>query len=223
MKSNETWLTRHITLHNHADAAAERENSLSHGLGVLGAVVFLFLVATGRENFLHGRTWVGMLVYAATLILLYASSTLYHSVPKSDAKRLFRVFDHANIYLLIAGTYTPILAFIGTTVAIRLILFVWAIAIAGIVFSLLFWERLKPLHVMFYLGMGWMIVFFWDKIVPYLPAGLLWWILAAGIFYTLGVIFYAVKQIPHNHMIWHIFCVFASAIFCIGFMIHLTS
>lgn len=222
MKSKETWLSRHITLHDQADAAAERENSWSHGFGVLASIVFFILVSTGKEDFLHSRTWIGMLVYAATLLLLYVSSTLYHSVPKGDAKRLFRVFDHANIYLLIAGTYTPIFTYIGTDVALRLIYFVWSIAILGIVFSLLFWGRLKALHLMFYLGMGWMIVFFWNDIVPFIPQGLLWWILAAGLSYTVGVVFYAVKQIPHNHMVWHLFCVVASAIFCIGFLIHLT-
>lgn len=223
MNTKQSWLSRHITLHDDADVASERENALTHAVGTAAALVFLIWVCVEKDTFAHIRTWRGMLVYGVTLVLLYLSSTLYHHVPKGDLKRLFRVFDHANIYLLIAGTYTPILASIGSPSATRLSVFTWGVALCGIIFSVLFWGKLKALHILFYLGMGWMIVFFWNDIVPFIPSGLLGWILAAGLTYTIGVFFYAMKRIPHNHMIWHIFCVVASSLFCIGFFLHLTS
>ncbi|MFA7018948.1 MAG: hemolysin III family protein, partial [Sphaerochaetaceae bacterium] len=183
--------------------------------------LFTGIVLFRKNSYIHTRTWVGMLIYAGTLLLLYTSSTLYHHVPKSDAKRIFRLLDHANIYLLIAGTYSPILLFIGNPGSIRVLYIVWSVALVGILFSLIFWGKLKILHVLFYLAMGWMMVLFWSDIVPYIPSGLLFWILAAGLTYTIGVIFYAKKDVPHNHMIWHLLCIVASALFCIGFLIHL--
>ena len=222
MKTETTWLSRHITLHDYADARDERENAITHAVGVIAGIIFLILVIVERKRFLQGNVYLGMIIYAATLLLLYSSSTIYHHVPKGDMKRLFRVLDHANIYLLIAGTYTPILTYIGTPTAMRLLVITWGVALVGILFSLLFWERLKVLHILFYLGMGWMILFFWDEIVPVIPAQLLWWIIAAGLTYSIGVIFYSMKKLAHNHMIWHLFCVVASALFCIGFMLHLS-
>ena len=221
MKNEQSWISRHITLHDHADAKAERENALTHALGIVGALLFTGIVLFRKNSYIHTRTWVGMLIYAGTLLLLYTSSTLYHHVPKSDAKRIFRLLDHANIYLLIAGTYSPILLFIGNPGSIRVLYIVWTVALLGILFSLIFWGKLKILHVLFYLAMGWMMFLFWNDIVPYIPSGLLPWILAAGLTYTIGVIFYAKKDMPHNHMIWHLFCIVASALFCIGFLIYL--
>ncbi len=222
MKQNESWLSRHITLHNHASVQDEKENFVSHLIGAIASILFLLAVLVRRDIFVSPSTWIGMIVYGITLTLLYCSSSLYHITPKGDLKRIFRVLDHTNIYFLIAGTYTPILLYIGSSVAVRITVIVWTIAAVGIVFTLLFWGKFRLLHILFYLGMGWFIVFFWDDIVPYIPGGLLRWIIGAGITYTTGVIFYANKRLNHNHMIWHIFCVIASALFCIGFLIHLT-
>lgn len=221
MKKEQSWISRHITLHDHADEKAERENMITHAIGIVLAIIFSFIVIFKKSAYVYTRTWVGMLIYAATLILLYTSSTLYHHVPKGDLKRIFRLLDHANIYLLIAGTYSPILLFIGNEAAIRVLYIVWGVALLGILFSLIFWGKLKILHVLFYLAMGWMIVFFWKDIVPFIPTNLLFWIIAAGLTYTVGVIFYSKKHLPHSHMIWHLFCVVASSLFCIGFLLHL--
>jgi hemolysin III len=221
MDTTRSWLARHITLHDHADAAAERENAASHLLGVAGSLIFALVVLIGKDRYDTTATFAGMLVYASTLLLLYASSTLYHHLSRSDAKRFFRLLDHANIYVLIAGTYTPILLSIGTGASSLLTALVWFVALGGILFSVIFWGRLKVLHVTLYLAMGWMIVFFWDAVVPNIPAALTGYIIAAGITYSIGVIFYALKSVRHSHMVWHLFCVAASAIFCIGFLRHL--
>ncbi len=221
MDTSRSWLSRHITLHDGFDASAEKENSVTHLAGTLCALLFLIIVLVRWNTFASPLLAIGMLVQGATLILLYFSSTLYHHLPPSDAKRLFRLLDHANIYLLIAGTYTPILLYIGSPTALFLLVSVWLVALAGILFSLLFWGRLKPLHIVFYLAMGWMIIFFWDAVTPHLSRSLIGYIIAGGLTYSIGVLFYALKRVPHNHMIWHLFCVAASAIFCIGFLRHL--
>lgn len=221
MEGKETWLSRHITLHDQCDPKEERENSITHAIGSALSLAFLMFVLFSRSSFERRETWIGMVVYGCMLALLYMSSTLYHFLPKGDAKRVFRVLDHANIYLLIAGTYTPILLSIGSADASRLLVFIWSVGLVGIAFSIVFWDRLKALHVVLYLVMGWIIIFFWNDIVPFLPAGLTGWILAAGVTYSSGVVFYALKRMPHHHMVWHIFCVAASALFCIGFLLHL--
>jgi hemolysin III len=222
MKHGQSWLERHITLQSATNVESERENSISHLVGTIASLVFLAIVVGTKQEYAHRSTWIGMIVYAVTLLLLYLSSTLYHRAPIGDAKRVLRLLDHANIYLLIAGTYTPILAFIATPTSFLLLYVVWAVALIGILFSLLFWGKLKALHLIFYLGMGWMIVFFWNDIVPHLPAGLTGWILAAGVTYSVGVAFYVAKRMPHGHMVWHLFCVGASSLFCLGFLLHLT-
>lgn len=222
METSSSWIARHITLHDHADPIAERENAASHLVGAVGALCFFLITIARRDLFASAKTYEGMLVYGGTLMLLYLSSTMYHWLPRGDAKRIFRLLDHANIYLLIAGTYTPILLYVGSGSAVLLAILVWLVAIGGIAFSVVFWGRLKPLHVGLYLIMGWMIVFFWDAIIPHIPSALTGYIIAAGITYSVGVIFYAMKSKVHTHMVWHLFCIAASAIFCIGFMIHFT-
>lgn len=216
-----TWLEKHITLHTYDDENAERENAITHfigaGLAVLASIMILFKLPSLHSTSLK----IGMVIYGCSMILLYGASGLYHHLQPSDGKRFCRILDHSNIYFLIAGTYTPILLYIGSPQTIMITWIIWAIAIVGIVFTLVFWGRLKPMHVVFYLAMGWMLVFFWNDIVPFLPHGLMPWVLAGGITYTLGVIFYAIKQIPHYHAIWHIFCVGGSAFFFIGFWMYL--
>lgn len=221
METTRSWLERHITLHDHADKRDEQENAASHLLGVFGALVFTITVILRRQGLANRTTFIGMFIYAATLLLLYSSSTLYHHLPRSDAKRFFRLLDHANIYLLIAGTYTPILFHVGSRTSFWIAALVWAIALGGILFSVAFWGRLKALHVVLYLAMGWMIVFFWDAVIPFIPSSLTWYIIGAGLTYTIGVVFYAMRKLAHSHMIWHLFCIAASTIFCVGFLIHL--
>jgi hemolysin III len=221
MNTTSSWLSRHITLHSYADEKSERENTVTHLVGFIAALFFFFFILFAKQRFPDQATFIGMLIYSITLMLLYGSSSAYHATTPGDAKRLFRVFDHSNIYFLIAGTYTPILLYIGTPITRLITIFIWAVAIFGIGFTLLFWGKLRALHVAFYLVMGWMIVFFWKDIVPFIPSGLVYWIFSAGITYTVGVIFYSLRRMRHSHMIWHLFCVAASAQFCIGFLLYL--
>jgi len=225
MKNREvpsTWLERNIDLHEHNDPIAEKENSVTHAIGAVLSLLWIVAVLIMKDSFAQPATALGMLIYGFSLGILYSSSAIYHALPRNDLKRIFRFLDHANIYILIAGTYTPILLFIGSQRTQFVLIIVWIVALAGIVFSLVFWNRLRALHVILYLAMGWMIVLFWNDIVPFLPKGLLPWVIAAGITYSAGVAFYASKKLPHHHAIWHIFCITASTLFCTGFLLYLT-
>jgi hemolysin III len=149
---------------------------------------------------------VSFSIYGATLVILYISSTLYHSFRSPRVKHIFRIFDHAAIYLLIAGTYTPFLL-----ITIRgpwgwsLFGVAWGIAILGVVQASLALDKLKIFSLIAYLALGWLIVIVFKPLVANLPLGGLAWLIGGGLFYTVGVIFYVGKRIPFNHAVWHLF------------------
>ncbi|HZJ87822.1 MAG TPA: hemolysin III family protein [Sphaerochaeta sp.] len=211
------WLDRHITLHTHDDPQAELMNSLTHAFGAILAAIALVVVLFSLPAIPTLALRTGFIVWALSMLLLYSVSAAYHAIPHGTTKRLFRLFDHSSIYILIAGTYTPLLLYIATTKAIGILALVWAIAAVGILLTVLFWQRFKILHVACYVVMGWLILFFAKDIFPLLPAGLLGWVIAAGVTYTSGLIFYGNKRIPHYHAIWHLFCIGGSALFFIGY------
>ncbi|NMA22785.1 MAG: DNA-binding protein [Spirochaetales bacterium] len=211
------WLENHITLHNHDDRRDEWLNSATHVVGTALSVAALIAVVLKFPQIPSRSLRAGLVIWAATMILLYGASALYHALPHSNAKRLCRVLDHSNIYFLIAGTYTPLMLYIDTRVSLLVLALIWVIAVLGVIFTLIFWGRFGALHVGLYILMGWMIVFFARHIFPHLPAGLLGWVIAAGVTYTAGVIFYANKKIPHYHAIWHLFCIGGSALFFLGY------
>ena len=212
------WLENHITLHSYDDPKAEYENAVTHVVGVGLAILALLMILSKLGQMQSTSLQIGMIIWGLTMILLYGASALYHALPHSNAKRICRILDHSNIYFLIAGTYTPLLLYVGSTQAMNILILVWGIALAGIVFTLVFWNRLKALHVALYLLMGWLIIFFYNDVIPFLPASLLAWVIAAGLTYSLGVLFYANKRIPHYHAIWHLFCIGGSALFFFGYM-----
>jgi len=190
----------------------ELVNGLTHGTGALlsaaGLGVLVVLAC------LHGTALhiVSCSIYGATLVLLYTASTLYHSVRSPRLKHVFRIVDRSCIYLLIAGTYTPF-----TLVTLRggwgwtLFSLIWVLAAAGIVFQLLFAQRFKILSAVGYLLMGWLAIFAVKPLLDALPAGGFSWLLAGGIVYTLGALFYLFKRLPYNHAIWHFFVLGGSA------------
>lgn len=211
------WLERHITLHNYDNAFDEKLNSLTHVIGSILSLGALIAIIARFEDIKRPALQVGLVIWALTMVLLYSASALYHALPHSNAKRIFRVLDHSNIYFLIAGTYTPLMLYIGTPTALLVVALVWTFALAGIVFTLIFWGRYGAIHVGLYILMGWLIVIFARQIFPHLPGGLLGWVVSAGVTYTAGVIFYANKKIPHYHAIWHLFCIAGSALFFFGY------
>lgn len=192
-------------------AGEELANSLTHGIGAAFGAAALALLAVFSA--LNGNAWhiVSCSIYGTTLILLYTASTLYHAIPFPRAKRVLKIVDHASIFLLIAGTYTPFLL-----VTLRgpwgwwLFGAVWAIAAAGIVMKLFWTGRFRYLSTGLYLAMGWIVMIALKPLVCSLPRGGLVLLGAGGLLYTLGTIFYLRKTMPFGHAIWHGFVLAAS-------------
>jgi len=184
----------------------EIANSVTHGVGALlsliGTAILLYRAARNGTT-LHV---VSFAVYGSCLFLLHLSSTLYHALRPPRAKRVFRVFDHCSIYLLIAGTYTPFLLLsLWGRWGLTLLIAIWTLAIAGIVFKSLFIGRLQKASVLLYVLMGWMIVVAAREAWARVPHAAIGFVAAGGLFYTLGVAFYAWKSLPYNHAVWHLF------------------
>ena len=189
----------------------EKINIASHAIGFLLSIVALFLLV--RHALFNGGVLhiVSFSIYGVSLIVLYASSTFYHSAKKPKLRNKLRVFDHASIYILIAGTYTPY-ALITLNGELGWILFglSWGIASIGVVLKLFFTGKYKLISTLMYIFMGWMIVFFIDPLIDALSSDGLIWLVVGGISYTVGAIIYSIKKIQFNHAIFHIFVLVGS-------------
>ncbi|RME87306.1 MAG: hypothetical protein D6770_09645 [Anaerolineae bacterium] len=187
--------------------AEEIAHSITHGVGAALSLVGLILLIVRASQRGDIVQVVSFSIYGTTLVLLYLASTLYHAFRRPRLKRLFKIFDHAAIYLLIAGTYTPFLlvGLRGEALGWTLLALIWGIAVLGVSLKALFIERLQVFSVILYVLMGWLsVVFLKDLVVNISPAGVLW-LAAGGVLYTVGVIFYALQKIPYMHVVWHIF------------------
>lgn len=189
----------------------EIAHSVSHGigalLGVVGLVVMLWLA------FEYGDVWhvVSVSIYGASMILLYSASTLYHAITNPRAKRFFQLMDHAAIFLLIAGTYTPfLLVNLRGPWGWTLFIIIWSIALGGVLLEILKKERVKWLSLTLYLGLGWMALVAMKPMLELVNTTGLLLLLAGGLLYSLGVIFYVRKQMVYHHAIWHVFVLAAS-------------
>lgn len=184
----------------------EIASSITHGIGValaVAALVILVMLAS-----IQGNPWkiVSFSIYGASMIILYIASTFYHAFQKPKVKNVFKIFDHASIYILIAGTYTPF-----TLVTIRggwgwsIFGIIWGLAITGIVFKSFFIQRLKLISTLLYVLMGWFIVIAMKEVIANLDTMGLIWLIIGGVSYTGGVFFYLNDKIKFNHAIWHLF------------------
>ena len=190
----------------------EIANATSHGVGFLAALAATpVLVVTAARHGPASRV-VGASVFAATLILLYASSTLYHALARNRAKRVFRILDHGAIYLLIAGTYTPFtLGVLRGAMGWTLFGLVWALGLAGVTLTSVGGVRHPRISTAVYLGMGWLIVVAIRPLWLHVPLAGLLWLAAGGLAYTAGVAFYAAGRLPYAHFVWHLFVLAGSA------------
>lgn len=184
----------------------EIANSVTHGVAALASVAALpiLLVVT----IARGDPWqiVGGAVFGATLILLYTASTLYHALTHSGAKRVFRVLDHSAIYLLIAGTYTPFaLGTLRGPWGWSLLGAVWALAALGITAKATLGFRFPRLSTAIYIGMGWLGVIAFRPLMAHIGTAGIMWLVAGGLCYTAGVIFFAWERLRYGHMVWHLF------------------
>ncbi len=200
----------------------EIANSVTHGIGALLSLVgtaLLLYRASRSGTTLHV---VSFSVYGACLFLLHLSSTLYHALRPPRAKRVFRVFDHCSIYLLIAGTYTPFLLLsMWGRWGLTLLIAIWSLAIAGVVFKSLFIGRLKRASVVLYILMGWMIVVAAREAWIRVPHAAIGYVAAGGLLYTVGVAFYAWKSLPYNHAVWHLFVLGGSVCHYVAILLYL--
>lgn len=193
--------------------AEERINVLSHGLGLLLSIVALPYLITQAIS--SGTVWhtVSFTIYGFSLILLYAASTIYHSSQRPRLRSRLNVFDHSAIYVLIAGTYTPLtLVTLHGTMGWVLFGIAWGAAFVGIILKLFFMGRYKLLSTIMYVAMGWIVIIAVKPLIHNMPVNGLWWLLAGGISYTIGAVLYSQKRMKYNHAVFHLFVLIGS--FC---------
>lgn len=191
----------------------EIAHAITHGVGVVAGIVGLvILVAYSVKN---GDTWhvVGCSIFGGTLILMYTASTLYHSIPLPRAKAVLRIIDHSSIYLLIAGSYTPFtLTVLRGDLGWTLFTIVWTLAAIGVVFKIFATGRYEKLSLFIYLGMGWVAIVAIKPFIQAVELGGIILMVAGGLAYTVGVIFYVWERLPYHHAIWHVFVLTGSVL-----------
>ncbi|SEO18374.1 hemolysin III family protein [Paenibacillus sp. OV219] len=191
----------------------EVANAITHGLGAalsIAALVLLIVFAALKGNAEHV---VSFTIYGSMMLLLYVSSTLVHSFPEGKAKKFFEIMDHSCIYLFIAGTYTPIvLHMVQGAAGWTLFGIVWGLALCGVVFKAFYASKFLFTSTVLYVLMGWIIVFAWGPLRENLaPAGLQL-LIAGGVLYTIGTIFYVWRSFKYHHAVWHMFVLGGSAL-----------
>ncbi len=186
----------------------EIANAATHSIGValsIAALVLLVIFAGRTEDSFR---MVSSITFGSSLVFLYLASTLYHGLTSLRAKRIFKVFDHAGIYLLIAGSYTPFtLVTLRGPVGWTLLGIVWVLAVTGIVTEVFWVDRPRWLSALVFIGMGWIGILAVKPLAAALPQGGLWLLVAGGLAYTAGTIFYLLKSIPYMHAVWHLWVI----------------
>ncbi len=187
----------------------EIAHSVSHGAGFTFAVVALVLLIIKSSDVGDGITITSTSIYGGSMILLFLSSTLYHAITHTKAKKVLQIIDHCAIYLLIAGSYTPFLLItIKGTLGLVAFITIWSLAVIGITVKIIYFDRFKKLDPILYLVMGWFAVILIHELYISLPLPGLILMGCGGLFYSVGVLFYlADNKIPFNHFIWHLFVI----------------
>ncbi|HEY1013279.1 MAG TPA: hemolysin III family protein [Herpetosiphonaceae bacterium] len=184
----------------------EIANAVTHGVGAALSVAGLVLLVVRAALAGDARRVICFSIFGAALLVLYLISTLYHSIPHPRAKRILQICDHCAIYGLIAGTYTPFLLIgLGGSWGWWLLGTVWAMAVCGISFKIFFTNRFNLVATLAYVAMGWLAVVAWEQLWQAIPGGAIALLIAGGLAYTGGVVFYLWERLPYNHAIWHLF------------------
>ena len=187
----------------------EKWNIRTHAFGLIASIAGLILLVYLSKDAIEV---VASLVFGLSLCILYLASTLYHASTEDKVRRRLRIFDHAAIYLLIAGTYTPVcLLPLWESSGTTLLFVIWGIAGVGVILKLFFTGRFDRLSTIMYVAMGWVAVFAIRSILRDIETSGLVWLLGGGIFYTVGAVIYAFRKIPFNHAIFHVFVLGGSA------------
>lgn len=193
-------------LTSNRDRLEEILNAITHGFGATLSIIGLIVLIAAAH--FYGNIWhqISFGIYGTSLLLLYLASTLYHSFRNEKAKYIFKICDHAAIYLLIAGTYTPFcLVILQGALGWTVFGIIWGLTLIGITQQILFVKRFKVFSTICYIVMGWLIVLFIKPIAAVLPTAGLYWLVFGGLLYTIGAIFYLCHKLPFNHAIWHLF------------------
>ncbi len=181
-------------------------HALTHGVGaILSLIGFIVMLILSIRN---GNPWVivSVIVFGVACFAMYMSSTIYHSLPIGDIKKIFRILDHTSIFLLISGTYTPfLLVYMRNVWGWSLFMILWSLTAIGFVFKLFFTGKLDKVATIIYILMGWIAIVAVKPALTYIPFPALMLMLVGGIFYTAGVIFYLWDKLPFHHVIWHLF------------------
>ena len=206
-----------------SESSSERLfNTITHGIGSVLSIVALVLMVVYASYNSDAWSIVGVSIFGSTLILLYMSSTLYHAFSNGRVKQIFKTLDQSFVYLLIAGTYTPVLLItLRNTLGWTVFVLVWAMAIGGITHRIFFFDKLKKLSLVSYILMGWLSLIVFKSLLNAAPAELVIWLLIGGAFYTGGLIFYSWEKLPFNHAIWHLFVLGGSFSHFMGIYIYL--
>ena len=199
----------------------EIANSITHGIGAVLSIAGLTLLVVLAS--IYGDVWriVSVSIYGSCLVILYLCSTLYHSIQIPRVKKVLRLFDHAAIYLLIAGSYTPFaLVTMRGPLGWTIFGIVWGLAVLGILFKVWFIGRFEVLATIGYVLMSWICVIALKQMFALLGAGGMTWLFLGGAAYMIGVIFYAWQKLPYNHAIWHLFVLSGSVCHFFAILFH---
>lgn len=210
------WFDEKISLAQGVERTDDLLSSISHGAGFvlsLAGTVLLLIRSSGNST-----AMTASLIFGIAMCTVFGASSIYHGLPISTAKRVFRLIDHSSIYILIAGTYTPYAAQIGSDAGMYLLWAAWGLCFVGLVLNFIFWDRYKALHLAVYLLMGWLVVFFWRPLFAAAPMAEILWMAVGGMSYTIGVFFYARKTMVRSHFIWHLFVIGGAAGLYIGIL-----
>ena len=197
-------------------------NAITHGFGVFVAVAAtVILIVVSIRNGKPASIVLANTIFGSTMIFLYLMSTLYHSLIFTKAKFVFQVIDHCAIFLLIAGTYTPIAFQIGGVVGWVMFGVIWGLAVIGIVFESVFKSKVKKLSMLLYLVMGWFVLMVWNPMLDNVHYGIVKWILGGGVAYTGGIIFYLLQKKYFFHILWHIAVIAGSVLHFFGILLYI--
>ena len=188
-------------------------NSISHGIAALASIIgFIALIIFSSSN--HKWVLFSTIVYGIGLIILFTSSALYHGIINKKIKHIFRIIDHCSIFILIAGTYTPILLIsIGGSTGWKMFGIQWALALIGCIFKFFYTGKYDIISILLYIIMGWMIIFKWNYLTNEISDSAFNLLLAGGIIYTIGILFYLIdSKIKYSHLIWHLFVITGSTL-----------
>jgi len=181
-------------------------HAITHGIGLALSIAALTIMVAYSSQSGSTISVIASVLFGTTLNILYGSSTLYHAITHHELKKRFQQFDHASIYILIAGSYTHVtLVSLGNTLGYSIFAVVWGVSLVGIYLKFAYPGRFEKLSLVLYLLLGWLIVIAIKPLLEVMDPGGLWMLLIGGLFYTFGVIFYVWDSLPFNHAIWHLF------------------